>query len=108
MTNENIEDAQVVLEENVIQEQPDAETAFIMVKQLNGVWKATTDLTTALLVGRTANRNDIKTATRDIHSFLTDDDLANMIVSKIIETNKTDTERATQGVRQALSDRDIL
>lgn len=109
---EDIEDAQIVSEEQPEQveqpEQLDAETAFIMIKQLNGTWKATTDLSTTLLVGRTSTRNDIKTGTRDIHTFLSEDDLANTVASKILASTATDTERATQGVRQALADRDIL
>ena len=102
MTDENIEDAQV------IEEKPDAETAFIMIKQFNGSWRASTDLATALMVERTSTRADIKGGTRDIYNFLADDDLASMVASKIIASTATDTERATQGVRQALSDRDIL
>jgi hypothetical protein len=103
MTEENIEDAQIIAEE----QKPDAETAFIMVKQ-EGVWKASTDLSMTLLVERASTRNDIKTGTRDIYKFLSDDDLSNMVAAKIIASNKTDSERATEGVRQALSDRDIL
>jgi hypothetical protein len=78
-----------------------------MLKQ-NGVWKASIDLSMTLLVERASTRNDIKTATRDIYKFLADDDLSNLVASKIIASNKTDSERATEGVRQALSDRDIL
>ena len=106
MTDENIEDAQIVNEQ--VEQQPDAETAFIMIKQFNGTWKASTDLTTAFFVERSATRADIKGGTRDIYNFLADDDLAGMVASKIIASTATDTERATQGVRQALSDRDIL
>jgi len=106
MTDENIEDAQIINE--VVEQQPEAETAFIMIKQFDGRWRASTDLSTTLLIERNAGRADIKTGTRDIYNFLTDDDLSSLIASKIVASNKTDTERATQGVRQALSDRDIL
>jgi len=106
VTDENIEDAQIVNEQ--VEQQPDAETAFIMIKQFNGTWRASTDLTTALLVERSSTRADIKGGTRDIYNFLADDDLASMVASKILASTSTDTERATQGVRQALSDRDIL
>ena len=106
MTDENIEDAQIINEEP--EPKADAETAFIMVKQFDGHWKASTDLSSVLLVERASTRTDIKVGTRDIYNFLADDDLATMVASKIVASGKTDTERATEGVRQALSDRDIL
>jgi hypothetical protein len=106
MTDKNIEDAQIINEEQ--EPKVDAETAFIMVKQFDGHWKASTDLSAVLMVERVSTRTDIKVGTRDIYKFLSEDDLSSMIAAKIIAANKTDTERATQGVRQALSDRDIL
>lgn len=87
-------------------EKPAADTAFLMIKDWDGVWKATTDLSTALIIDRRATRNDVKTGCRDIHEFLNNVDIATVVASKISAQNLTDTERAAQAVRQALSDRE--
>jgi hypothetical protein len=85
---------------------PDADTAFLVIKDWDGTWKATTDVSMALTIERRANRNDVKTACRDIHGFLENVDLAAIIASKLSAPNVSDTERAAQSVRQALSDRE--
>lgn len=87
-------------------EKAGAETAFLMIKDWDGTWKATTDVSLALTIERRANRTDVKTACRDIHDFLDHVDLATIVASKISAQNMSDTERAAQSVRQALSDRD--
>jgi hypothetical protein len=85
-----------------------ADTAFLMIKDWDGIWKATTDLSLALTIERRANRNDVKTGCRDIHEFLNNVDVAAAVASKISAQNLSDTERAAQSVRQALSDRETL
>jgi hypothetical protein len=84
----------------------DADTAFLVIKDWDGTWKATTDVSMALTIERRANRNDVKTGCRDIHGFLENVDLAAIIASKLSTPNVSDTERAAQSVRQALSDRE--
>jgi hypothetical protein len=86
----------------------DAETAFIVIKGKDGTWKATVDVASIFTIERPANRLDVKTGTREIHEFLSEDDIARYTAARISAQNQTDTERATEGVRQALSDRDIL
>lgn len=86
----------------------DAETAFILIKGKDGTWKATVDVSSTFTIERTANRADVKTGTREINEFLSEDDIARSVASRISAQNQTDTQRATEGVRQALSDRDIL
>lgn len=88
------------------QEKATAETAFLMIKDWDGSWKATTDVSMSFTIERQAGRNDVKHACRDIHEFLANVDLASVVVSKISAQNMTDTERAAQSVRQALSDRE--
>jgi hypothetical protein len=87
-------------------EKPAADTAFLMIKDWDGTWKATTDVSMALTIERRANRTDVKTACHEIHAFLENVDLATIIASKLSAPNVSDTERAAQSVRQALSDRE--
>jgi hypothetical protein len=94
------------VEQEVETEKPAADTAFLMIKDWDGIWKATTDLSMALIIDRRASRNDVKTGCRDIYEFLNNSDLATAVVSKISAQNLSDTERAAQSVRQALSDRE--
>jgi hypothetical protein len=86
----------------------DADTAFIVIKSKDGTWKATVDVASAFTIERQATRADVKTGTREINEFLSEDDIARYTAARISAQNQTDTERATEGVRQALSDRDIL
>ena len=101
---ENIEPQEEVVAPEL--EKAAADTAFLMIKDWDGTWKATTDVSMALTIERRANRNDVKTACHDIHAFLDNVDLATIIASKLSAPNVSDTERAAQSVRQALSDRE--
>lgn len=94
--------------EELPEQAADAETAFIVIKDKDGNWKATVDVAAAFTIERPATRSDVKTGTREIYDFLTEDDIARLTASRIAASNQTDTQRATSGVRQALSDRDIL
>lgn len=86
----------------------DDETAFILIKSKDGTWKATVDVSSVFTIERIATRADVKTGTREIHDFLMEDDIARFTASRIAEQNQTSTQKATEGVRQALADRDIL
>jgi predicted RNase H-related nuclease YkuK (DUF458 family) len=87
---------------------PDAETAFFIVKELDGSWKAMTDIPEAFTIQREAFRHDVKTGCREIYELLAEDDLANSISSKILESNTPDSQRTAQAIRHALADREIL
>jgi hypothetical protein len=86
----------------------DAETAFIVIKNQDGTWKATVDVGSTFTIERPASRSDVKSGTREIYEFLSEDDIARYTAARISAENATDTQRATEGVRQALSNRDIL
>ena len=86
----------------------DAETAFIVIKNQDGTWKATVDVSSVFTIERPASRSDVKSGTREIYEFLSEDDIARYTAARISAENQTDTQRATAGVRQALSNRDIL
>jgi hypothetical protein len=88
------------------EEKAAADTAFLLIKDWDGSWKASTDIALAMTIQRHANRNDVKTACRDIYMFLENSDIASIIASKLSEQKVSDTERAAQSVRQALSDRE--
>jgi hypothetical protein len=103
MTNEVTPDATDVAEIPA-----DAETAFIVIKNQDGTWKATVDVASTFTIERPASRSDVKSGTREIYEFLSEDDIARYTAARISAENQTDTQRATEGVRQALSDRDIL
>jgi len=105
MTEETTPEVEVDTLEKV---KADAETAFIIIKSKDGTWKATVDVSAAFLIERPATRTDVKTGSREIYDFLSEDDVARFTAAKISAQNQTDTERATAGVRHALSNRDIL
>lgn len=86
----------------------DAETAFIIIKGKDGTWKATVDVASVFTIERQAGRGDVKSGTREIYEFLSEDDIARYTAARISAENQTDTQRAAEGVRQALSNRDIL
>ena len=65
------------------QEQPDAETAFIIVKELDGSFRATTDLTSAFFVARDATRADIRQACRDLSEAISQDELSERVVARL-------------------------
>jgi len=83
----------------------DAQTAFIMVKEWDGTWRAVVELDKVFTVDRLASRTDIRTGTKEMTDFLAEDDLSNLIVSKLSESRKTDSERTAEAVRHALQER---
>lgn len=85
-----------------------AETAFVIIKDWDGSWRATTQVSEDLTISREAFRHDIKTGCREIYEFLAEDDFASTIASKISESNVPDSQRTAQAIRHALADRDIL
>lgn len=81
-----------------------AETAFIIVKELDGTFRATTDLTSAFTVARDADRLDIKSGCHEIHQVIAQEELAERIAVKL----QKDTPQTQALIRKALEDRDIL
>ena len=87
---------------------PDAETAFIVFKTLDGSYVATPDLTLSMLVEREADRQDIKSACRELLDSAFKQELATEIMANIRESNLSDSEKAAGSIRQALYDKGIL
>jgi hypothetical protein len=86
----------------------EAETAFLIIKEWDGSWRATTQVSEHLTVQREAFRHDVKSGAREIYELLAEDDLANTLANKISENNVSDSQRTAQAIRHALADRDIL
>lgn len=86
----------------------EAETAFFIIKEWDGSWKAITDIPEDFTIQRAAFRHDVKTGCREIYELLAEDDLANTLASKILESNMPDSQRTAQAIRHALADREIL
>jgi hypothetical protein len=85
-----------------------AETAFILVKQWDGSWTVLTDMSNAFTIDREAYRHDVKTGCREMYEFLADEDLASHLASKLSHQNQTDSQRTSEAIRHALTERDIL
>jgi hypothetical protein len=86
----------------------DAETAFILVKQWDGSWSVLTDVSTEFTIDRESFRHDVKTGCREMYEFLADDDLATHLASKLSSFNRSDSQRTSEAIRHALTERDIL
>lgn len=86
----------------------EAETAFILVKQWDGSWTVLTDMSNAFTIDREAFRHDVKTGCREMYEFLADDDLAIHLASKLSAQSKTDSQRTSEAIRHALTEREIL
>lgn len=81
----------------------DFETAFIIVRDNNGEFFATTELGEAFTINRTANKADIKRACRDLYDKIVLDDIAEIIVTA---TKPVDEVR--ESMKRALSERNLL
>jgi len=99
------DEPEVVEETNV---QAGAETAFIVIRDWDGSWRATTKFDEVFTISREATRADIKLGCREMHEFLAEDDLASVVAFKIMTSNSSDSQRTTDAIRHALQDRDIL
>ena len=98
-------------DEPIIEEVPaqaGADTAFMIIKDWDGSWRATTKFEDVSTISREANRSDIKLGCKEMFDFLSEDDLASLIVFKLLTSNSSDSQRATDAIRHALQDRDIL
>jgi len=86
----------------------EAETAFILVKQWDGSWSVLTDMSHSFTIDREAFRHDVKTGCREMYEFLADDDLATHLASKLSAQSQSDSQRTSEAIRHALTEREIL
>lgn len=87
---------------------PDAETAFILVKEWDGGWRVLTYMANTFTIEREALRHDVKTGCREMYDFLTQDDIATLVSSKLSAPTPTDSQRTSESIRHALTERDML
>lgn len=106
MTDEVI-DAETV--ENLdAQQQPTSETAFIIVREFDGGWRVITDMSAAFVIARDASRADVKLGISELNRFLNNDELVNMLLSKLSEGNRPESQVTSEAMRQALQDRNLM
>lgn len=89
-------------------ERADTETAFILAKQWDGSWLVITDMSQTFTIERESQRHDVKTGCREMYEFLADEDLATHIVNKLSSANRSDSQRTSEAIRHALTEREIL
>jgi len=92
----------------VSEEKADVETAFILVKHWDGTWSVSTDMAQSFTIDRESFRHDVKTGCREMYDFLSDDDLATHLASKLSHLNRSDSQRTSEAIRHALTEREIL
>jgi hypothetical protein len=86
----------------------DVNTAFIIARRDNGSFFASTNLNLDFKVEHEATSFDVKQGCAEILNVLTNDELANIIVTKFAQSSQTEGEKAASSIRQALSDKGIL
>jgi hypothetical protein len=86
-------------------DQPTAETAFLVYREADGSWTATTDITMSLAITREATGSDVKTGCREIYEAFAQTDLAFAISSLIQEKLSPQEQTTADYIRNALQDR---
>ena len=86
----------------------DVDTAFIVAKRSDGSFFATTNLSTEFNIKREAQTLDIRYGCNDILTLLKNNDLANLILTKMGSNAQSESEKAASSIRQALEDKGIL
>lgn len=61
----------------------DLETAFIVMKRLDGSWTVTSDITQPFSAERIANRADVRIGVTEIKHLLSHQDLASLVVAAL-------------------------
>jgi len=89
-------------------EPEEVETAFLIVKRLNGSFYATTSVDTTLKIERKATNADVKHGCQDILDVVKNSELSNIIVAEMIAAATPDEKATASSILQALSDRGIL
>jgi hypothetical protein len=87
---------------------PDSDTAFIIVREWDGGWRVITDMSSAFTIARDADRSDVRLGISQLNRFLDNDELVNMILSKLSQSNKPSSQVTSEAVRQALHDRNLM
>jgi hypothetical protein len=74
-------------------EVPTYPTAFLMLKEQDGTWRVTTDLTPSFKVESQATRLDIRIGCQEIASIINQQDIAANVVTLLVQNFSSDTQR---------------
>ena len=80
-------------------------TAFLMIKEDDGSWRVTTDLTGSFTIDYLATRQDIRIGCQEIASTVNQQDLALMVASLLKENSQQDSQRVSASMRDAINRR---
>lgn len=74
-------DAEVVsADPTEVKQDPQGETAFIVIKNFDGSWTAATDITMPLVVTRAAGRHEIREGCNEIANLVTVQEIATLVM----------------------------
>jgi hypothetical protein len=108
MTEETTTPIEEVTVDEPQAERSTSETAFIIVKEWDGGWRVVTDLSSTFTVARDADRADVKFGTGELSRFIERDEMSNMVVAKLSQGNKPESQATADSMRQALQDRNLM
>jgi hypothetical protein len=78
---------------NEVPEVPAYPTAFLMIKDVDGTWRVTTDLNTQFKADYQATRLDIRIGCQEIANIIHQQDIAANVVTLLVQNFSTDTQR---------------
>jgi hypothetical protein len=68
-------------------------TAFLMIKDVDGTWRVTTDLVTPINAEYQATRLDIRIGCQEIANIINQQDIAANVVTLLVENFSADNQR---------------
>lgn len=78
-----VEDVTQNSEENQDADLPTVETAFVVMKNRDGSWGVTSDVTKPFAIDRVASRADVRIGTTEIKHLLSHQDLAALVAATL-------------------------
>jgi hypothetical protein len=86
---ENVtEEAPETQEPTSLPDLPEVETAFVVMKNRDGSWGVTSDVTQPFAIDRVASRADVRIGTTEIGHLLSHQDLAALVAATIKASNQ--------------------
>lgn len=80
-------------------------TAFLVIKDADGSWLVTTDLTKEFAIDVLATRQDIRIGCQEIANVVQQQDLALTVISLLNENSQPDSQQVAAKMRDAISRR---
>jgi hypothetical protein len=84
-----------------------ADTGFIIYRESDGSWTATTNFENIIPIAREAQMNDVKTGCRELFEAFAQNDLAVAIAEKLNAKLPAEEQTTADAIRDALQDRNI-